>query len=271
MAKAGEESGNLSQSFEIVSNQLEKSYLLQKKVQGAFIYPGIIFCLMIAIGILALVYIVPTLTATFREMKIELPLSTQAIIFLSDFLKNHYLICFILAGAIFAGFITILKTTRGKHAVDFIILHIPMISELVKHTNAARTARTLSSLLSSGVPVVQAVQITEDVIQNSYYKPILRDARKTVERGQPIAAIFSGAEKLYPPFVGEMTAVGEETGELPKLLFEVASFYENEVDQKTKDMSTIIEPFLMIVIGLSVGFFAVSMISPIYSITDAIK
>ncbi len=271
MAKAGEESGNLSESFNIVSNQLEKAYLLQKKVQGAFIYPGIIFTLMIGIGILALVYIVPTLTATFTELKITLPLSTRMIIFVSEFLKNHFLLFFMGLGVSIAGFISLLRTQKGSHAADFVVLHIPMISELVKHTNAARTARTLSSLLSSGVPVVQAVQITEDVIQNSYYKPILRDAAKTVERGEPIATIFSGAEKLYPPFVGEMTAVGEETGELPKLLFEVASYYENEVDQKTKDMSTIIEPFLMIVIGLAVGFFAVSMISPIYSITDAIK
>lgn len=271
MAKAGEESGNLAESFEIVSNQLEKTYMLGKKVKGAFLYPGIIFTLMIGIAVLALVYIVPTLTATFRELKITLPLSTRMIIFTSEFLKNHYLICALALVLFIFGFLALLKTQKGKRAVDFVILHVPMIKDLVKHTNAARTARTLSSLLSSGVPVLQAVKITEDVIQNSYYKPVLQSAAKTVERGESIASIFTGAEKLYPPFVGEMTAVGEETGQLPKLLFEVAAFYENEVDQKTKDMSTIIEPFLMIIIGGAVGFFAISMISPIYSITDAIK
>jgi type IV pilus assembly protein PilC len=136
--------------------------------------------------------------------------------------------------------------------------------------NAARTARTLSSLLSSGVSVVDSLRITADVLQNSYYKTVLSDAESKIQLGSPISTVFIEADKIYPIYVGEMIAVGEETGELGQMLSKVATYFENEVEQKTKDMSTIIEPFLMVIVGLGVGFFAISMISPMYSLADKI-
>lgn len=142
---------------------------------------------------------------------------------------------------------------------------------MVKQTNAARTARTMSSLLMSGVDILAAVDITQDVLQNTYYKAIMAEAKPVVERGEPLSTIFEKYEKLYPTFVTEMVAVGEETGQMAKMLTGVAAYYENEVEQRTKDMSSIIEPFLMLLIGGAVGFFAISMIGPIYSIGDAIK
>ena len=154
--------------------------------------------------------------------------------------------------------------------MDFVLLHIPVISPLVKETNSARTTRTLSSLLSAGVSVVEAINITKDVIQNSYYKEVLEQAKHNIETGSPIAEVFAQAEHLYPVFVGEMIAVGEETGDLGSTLLKVAIFYETEVEQKTKDMSTIVEPVLMLIVGVAVGFFAISMISPIYSVVDKI-
>ena len=217
-----------------------------------------------------LVFIVPTLTATFKELNVALPISTQVIIFISDFLRNHYLISLIIFVVISMGGYIIKKTKFGKRFFDYIALHIPLISPIVKEINSARTARTLASLLSSGVELIESVQITGMVLQNSYYKEVLEEAEKEVQKGIPLSALFIKKENLYPIFVGEMMGVGEETGAFSDILLQVALFYEDEVERKTKDMSTIVEPFLMIVIGLAVGFFAVSMISPTYTVMNNI-
>lgn len=153
---------------------------------------------------------------------------------------------------------------------EFIILHMPLISGLVKEVNSARTARTLASLLSSGVGMVSAVAITRDVIQNSYYKEVLKEIEERIQKGSPMATVLAEYEHLYPILMGEMIAVGEETGKLSDMLLEVAKYYEAEVSDKTKNMSTIIEPFLMVIVGGAVGFFAISMISPIYSLSNSI-
>ena len=132
------------------------------------------------------------------------------------------------------------------------------------------TARTLSSLLGAGVDVVGALTITADVVQNSFYKEIIIEGSKRVEKGNPLSEVFIEREDLYPVLLGEMISVGEETGQISAMLIEVADFYESEIERKTKDLSTIIEPVVMVIIGAGVGFFALSMISPIYSISDSI-
>jgi len=161
-----------------------------------------------------------------------------------------------------------MKTKVGRKIFDFTILHIPMISQLVKETNSARTTRTLASLLKAGVPYLNSIKITKETISNSYYIKIIEEAEKKIEMGLQISTIFEENQKYYPAFVAEMIAVGEETGELSPMLFKVASFYENEVEQKTKNMSTVVEPFLMLIVGVAVGFFAISMISPMYSLME---
>jgi type IV pilus assembly protein PilC len=270
MVMSGEESGKLGDALNIVASQMEKSYLLQKKIKGALMYPSVIIVAMLGIGIFMLVYIVPTLTKTFKEIGTELPASTRFIIWLSDTFQSHMILVLI---SVFSFILLIVITNRtkvGKRIFDFIFIHIPVISELVKESNSARTTRTLSSLLTSGVSMVEALNITKDVLQNSYYKEVIEKARHNIEIGAPMSEVFARAENLYPVFVGEMVAVGEETGDLGGTLLKVAVFYEDEVEQKTKDMSTIIEPFLMLFVGVAVGFFAISMISPIYSVVDKI-
>ncbi|MBP9760548.1 MAG: type II secretion system F family protein, partial [Candidatus Pacebacteria bacterium] len=235
----------------------------------AMLYPSIIISVLLIIGALMLVFIVPTLTSTFTNMGVELPMSTQFIIALSDFLIAHTLIALVLVIAAITGGVLALRTPTGKHVFETVFLRIPIIGVLMKEVNSARTGRTLSSLLSSGVNMLQAIEITCDVVQNTHYRTVLVQAQEHVQQGKPLAEVFTQAEKLYPPLVGELIAVGEETGALPDMLKEVAEYYEREVSMKTKNMSTIIEPFLMLLIGGAVGFFAISMISPIYSITSS--
>lgn len=270
MVGAGEESGSLAQSLTIVSEQMDNMYKLQKKVKGAMIYPAIIIIVMFIIGSLMLVYVVPGLTKTFKEVNADLPMSTKLVIFVSDFAKDNAILAFFGIIALISVFYVWTRTKNGKKSLDFLTLHFPIISGIIKETNSARTCRTLSSLLSAGVPVAQALGITGDVIQNSYYKEVLRKSQESVEKGDTISSIFVKNDRLYPIFVGEMMNVGEETGNMSNMLMEVALFYENEVSQKTKDMSTVIEPFLMVFIGAVVGFFAVSMITPMYSIMNNI-
>ena len=270
MVMAGEESGKLVDSLNVVASQMEKTYLLQKKIRGALMYPSVIIAAMLGIAVFMLMYIVPTLTKTFKEIGTDLPASTKFIIWMSDTFQTHPILILVSILAFFVFLFGARHTTVGKRFFDYIFLHIPVVSELVKESNAARTARTLSSLLTSGVSVVEALNITKDVLQNSYYKEVIEKAKHNIEIGSLMSEVFNGAENLYPVFVGEMIAVGEETGDLGGTLLKVALFYEEEVDQKTKDMSTIIEPFLMLFVGVAVGFFAISMIAPIYSVVDKI-
>lgn len=270
MVRAGEEGGKMADTLQTLSVQMERSSSLKKKIKGAMIYPAIVITILIIIGILMMIFVMPSITGTFKELDVDLPVTTQVLMGVSDFMAAHALLS--IAGIIvfIGGFIAALRTDPGKQVSSWIIPRLPVIGKMAKETNAARTARTLSTLLSSGVDIIRTLEITRDVVQNYYYKKIIDEAAKRVEKGTPLSEVFIERDDLYPVLVGEMILVGEETGNIAKMLGELAVFYETEVEQKTKDLSTIIEPLLMVVIGATVGFFALAMIAPIYSISDSI-
>lgn len=270
MVKAGEKSGKLEESLKLIALQLKKDYAIRRKVRSALVYPAIIIIAMIGIGILMMIYVVPTLVSTFAELNVPLPASTRFIMFVSKSILESGLIVaggFVLFIYLFFRF---KKTERGKYLMDMVIIRLPVIKGINQKFNAARTCRTLSSLISSGVNILEALAVTQGVVQNHFYQEILEDARAKIQKGEPVSKAFLTADTLYPPLVGEMMAVGEETGELSRMLLRLASFYESEVSAATKDLSTIVEPVLMILIGIVVGFFAVSMISPMYNLVGAL-
>lgn len=271
MVRSGEQSGTLAESLRVVALQMEKNFTLERRIRGALMYPGIIFCAMILIAIILLIYVVPTLEKTFSDLHLPLPLSTQFVLFVSDTITNHGIILFLLLIVVGGSYYLWSRQISGKKTIHRAILYIPIIGELVKEVNAARTARALSSLVNSGVDILDALHITNDIVQNVHYKKVLETAAKSVEKGEPLSKTFAENTKLYPLFLGEMMNVGEETGKLGEMLIGVAVYYEDDVDQRTKDMSTIIEPFLMIIIGAVVGFFAIAMISPMYSLANSIS
>jgi len=270
MVRAGEESGDMPTSLKTIAEQMDSAYSLKKRIRSALIYPAIIVVAIIAIGILMLTEVVPTLAQTFDELGAELPMSTKAIIGTSNFLVENTILVLGIMVIVVSGVILGLRTREGRRVRDMVFLHVPIIGGIVREVNSARTARTLNSLLSAGVDMLSAISITGEVVQNSYFRDVLTDARKSVEKGKPLSRPFSLRDDLYPPLVGEMIAVGEETGQLAPMLGQLALFYEDEVARKTKDMSAIIEPFLMVLIGVAVGFFAVAMISPIYGLSDSL-
>ena len=270
MVTAGEESGDLQGALQVIAGQQEKSYAMKKKVKSAMIYPGVIMFAMVVIGIFMMIIVVPTLTKTFTELDIDLPLSTRFIIGLSDFLKNNLLMGIL--GVIVAGvaLLMALRTKRGSRVRDWVVLHAPLLSPLVRKVYSAQVARTLSSLLSAGVPFLRSIEIVKDVAQNSYAKDVIQEAEDAVQEGSQLSEIFMKADHVFMPYFGEMMSVGEETGEVAMMLQETAIYFEAEVDSATKNLSTIIEPVLMLLIGGAVGFFAISMISPMYGIVDQI-
>ncbi len=271
MIKAGEESGNLAETLATLALQMERSNNLTKKIKGAMIYPAIVISVMVIIGILMMIYVLPQITGVFKKMNVDLPATTVFIIAVSDFLVAHTVTALAAIIAFVVSVIYFLRSKPGKVFTSFMVVRLPVIGTMAKETNSARTARTLSSLLNSGVDVIQAIEITEEVVQNVFYKKILQEARVRVEKGTPLSEVFVERTDLYPILVGEMIMVGEETGQISGMLGELATFYETEVERKTKDLSTIIEPLLMVVIGGGVGFFALAMIAPIYSISDGLK
>ncbi len=270
MIKAGEESGELANTLQTLSMQMERSSNLKKKIKGAMIYPAIVISVMVIIGVLMMMFVVPTITGIFKDLGTDLPAMTQVLISISDFFAAHPIV--VLGGLIVfvGGLRYFLKSKIGRRGMSWLVIRLPIIGTMAKETNAARTARTLSSLLNSGVDVVHALEITQDVVQNHYFKQVIKTAGERVEKGTPLSQTFVERADLYPILVGEMILVGEETGNIAAMLGELAIFYETEVERKTKDLSTIIEPLLMVVIGAGVGFFVLALIAPIYSISDAL-
>ena len=271
MTRAGEESGNLANALSDIGMNLEKSHSLNKKIHGALIYPGVILSAMVVIGVLMFAFVVPTLANTFKELGVTLPLSTRIIIAFGNFFSDNLILTFVFLIMGVLGLVSLARAKFTTRYVDFLIVRLPLIGTLVKELNTARTTRTMSSLLLSGVSITRAVEITQDVVQNMYYKKVLNQAKLFIERGAPFSEAFRANPDLFPVMMSEMIQVGEETGKLSDMLLQVALFYEEEIENKTKNLSIIIEPILMVLIGAGVGFFAISMISPLYSILGNIN
>jgi len=270
MTKAGEESGTLADSLAVVARQMEKANNLQKKVKGAMIYPSIILSAILIIGVLMMIFVVPTLSNTFKELGVELPAATRAIINTSDFLAGNVVLTIFLLIGFFGGSYFFLKSKIGGKVMLFLSLKVPVIGELVRETMSARAARSMSSLLSSGVEMLSALSIAGEVVGDNSFGKVIKEAEERVRKGEALSVSFVEHDKLYPVFMGDMISVGEETGKVADMLGQVATYYEVDVEERTKDLSTIIEPILMLVIGSAVGVFAMAMITPIYSLSDKI-
>jgi type IV pilus assembly protein PilC len=271
MVRAGEESGSLTEALTVVGGQMERAVALTKKVKGAMMYPAVILLAMVIIGILMLTFVVPTLSRTFTQLGVEIPTVTKIILATSDFLAANFILTSAGLVAVVAAIFFGLRTKIGVKFSDHAVTYIPIVGPIIREVITARTARTMSSLLKAGVDVVLALSITREVVGNARYAPVLQAAEGGVTQGKPLSEMLSKNAKLYPPLFLEMIAVGEETGKLAELLSHTAEYFEAEVEQKTKDLSTVIEPLLMLFIGAGVGFFAIAMLAPIYSISDSIK
>jgi len=270
MIKVGETGGNLNETLKILSEQMRKDHELISRVRGAMMYPAVIVIAMVGIGILMMVMVVPKLTSIFSEINMDLPLSTQMIIVSSNFLRNNIILATVILIVLVILIKFSLKIKTVKQGLSKTYLLLPVFGSLIQKINSARFARTFSSLIESGLGIVESLQIVAGTLGNIRFKESLFDAAQQVQKGKPLSQILIKYEKLYPPMVIQMIAVGEETGNLADILKNMADFYEEEIDNITKNLSSIIEPIIMVVIGAAVGFFAISMIQPMYSMMEGI-
>ncbi len=270
MVKVGEEAGTLDKVLGILAKQMEKNYNLRSKIKSALIYPSIIVVAMIGVGVLMLITVVPKLADAFADLNIELPMTTKFVIFIGNFLaERYYVVILIFAALAFLGMV-FFKTKKGGRMLGRILLKLPIIAPLVKKTNCSYATRTLSSLIASGVPLVRTLRIASGSVTNFYYKKALKEMAGKVQKGEKLSSAMSEYENLFPVVIIQMLKVGEETGETSSILEKIADFFEQEVADSAKNLSAIIEPVLMLLIGGAVGFFAVSMIQPMYSMLEAL-
>jgi len=270
MLKVGEEAGTLEEVLKVLAQQMEREYELKSKIKRAMIYPAVIICAMMGIGIMMLIMVVPQLAETFEELEIELPLTTRVVIGLATFLVERWYLFIVIVVFLIFLFLQALKTEKGKKVIDTVTLKIPIVSSIVKKTNSAYTARTLSSLIAAGVPIIRALEITAGTLGNIHYKTAITESVKKVKKGEKLSDALKPYREIYSPMVEQMVAVGEETGETSAILAKLAEFFEEEVGRATQNLASVIEPVLMIIIGAVIGFFAVSMIQPMYSMLGAI-
>ncbi|MFH1820489.1 MAG: type II secretion system F family protein [Candidatus Nealsonbacteria bacterium] len=271
MIRAGEESGTLEENLGVLSRQMERDYEMKSKIMGALLYPAVILTVMFGIGIMMLIVVVPRLADTFEDMNAELPLTTKIIVGLGTFLaEKWYFVILILIVSIFI-FWYLLKLKSVKRLFDAAFLKMPIISPIVKQSNAAYTVRTLSSLISAGVSLIRSLEIISGTMSNSYFKQAIVQSIEKVKKGEKLSSALQPYKKIYPISVIQMIEVGEETGETSKVLQRLGLFFEEEVERATKNLISVIEPILMLLIGGVVGFFAVSMIQPMYSVLSEIK
>jgi len=268
MVRVGEVGGNLEEVLVLLANQLEKEHTLLSRVRGAMYYPAVIVLVMIAVGIAMMMYVVPKLTTVFSDIQTTLPFSTRMIIAASDFMSTHQWL--VLFGIIFvvAALVVFFKSRIGKKVFNFVFFRTPVIRNVVIKVNNARFVRIYSSLTKSGVSVVESLKIISRTLTNDSYKKALWQISEEVEKGKPIHEGLAKYPRIFPVLTVQMMEVGEETGKTVDVLLNLARFYESEINQMTKNLSSIIEPVLMVIVGSAVGFFAVSMILPLYSVME---
>jgi len=270
MIQVGETGGNLEEIMKILAVQLEKDHQLISRVRGALVYPAVIVLTMVGIGIFMMVSVVPKLTAIFTELNIDLPLTTQVVIGFSNFLKNYFILGFLFLIVFVIAVRFLMRVKEIKRELHKVYLRLPIFGKIIQKINSARFARTFSSLFQAGVPIVKGLTIVSETLTNYSFKESLLECSVKVQKGEELSKSLSVYSAVYPIMVIQMVKLGEETGNLSDVLKNLADFYEDDIDNTTKNLSSVIEPVLMLAIGLAIGFFAVSMIQPMYSIMGGI-
>lgn len=270
MIEAGELSGKLEQVLLELFLQMKKEHKLISKVKGALTYPAVIIIAMLGIGTFMMIMVVPKITEMFDDMEAELPLPTKIVIKVSDILIHNGILALIVL--VISGFIfkKIIQTEKGKYYFHGLLLNLPIFGSIVKKMNLARFSRNISSLLKTDIMIIKTFEITASVLGNVHYKNALLEMAQKIKKGGKLNEVINSKPKLFPPVVSQMIAIGEETGELDNILVELAEFYEEEVDQVMENLPAIIEPVLILFLGLGVGGVAVAIIMPMYAITSSI-
>lgn len=272
LIEVGEESGTLEENLEFLAKQLAKDYNLRKKIQGAMLYPALVFLATFIMGGFISLFILPKLVDFFEAFEVELPLATKILLFFANIMKNYGIVLFISAFVLLLlGYFT-LQLSKVKSVWHRMILKLPLFGNLIVYEQLARFSRNLGVMLKSGVPVTRSLETTAHTLSNLKFKKDLLEIEKILAKGKNIGDTLEQKKfSEFPPLVAKMISVGEKTGKLDETLLYLGDFYEDEIDNISKNLTTILEPILLITIGLVVGFVALAIISPIYELTGSIR
>jgi type IV pilus assembly protein PilC len=270
MMEIGETSGSIAENTNLIKDQVQKSYELRKKVKSAMMYPVIIMSIMLVVSIGLIIFVFPQLNTMFKGSGMTLPLPTQIMIDVSNILTGYGVEVLIVVIILIIAARALLKLPQAKYIWNVISIKIPIIGDIIKKINIINFARTLGNLLKSGIPINQSITIVRDTVSNEAYKKIIDELERNVEKGDQISPTLSKYPKLFPNLATRMIAVGDKTGNTSEMLLSVSEFYQNQVDDTLANLSVIIEPLMLFVMGGGVLLIALSVIMPIYQMTGSI-
>ncbi len=266
MLRAGEISGNLDQTLDSLSLYLRKEYSLRQRVKSALIYPIVLLLASIGVVVLLLVGVLPRLSGSFVQNDVNLPLLTKIFLAASNVLTYSLTLDMLIVAALIAGGITLHRTPGGRKFVATIFAHMPVAKDVVQKVALVRFTRTFGNLINGGISALEALDISADSVGNAVYAAALRDAAEEIKNGSPLSRALGRHPELFPNILRSLVSVGERTGSLGNILIALADFYDEEVENKLKDLTAIIEPALLLVMGLVVGAIALSILMPIYQL-----
>lgn len=265
--KAGETSGKLDEVLNYLADEMEKDYDMLKKFKGAMIYPAFILAGLLGVGVVFIFFVLPELTTMLQETGAVLPLPTRIVIGITEFGQKYYLLLIALLIAFIIAFRAFLKTKLGKKTFDYFLLKVPSIGKLFQLIYLVRFCRSLSTLLRGGVSMNKSLVIVGDIIKNTAYKDIIEETIDNVSEGGSIISALE--DSVYvPKMIPEMMSVGEKTGKLDDILEEVAKFYDKDVRNQLNNISAIIEPVIMVIMGVGVGIMVAAIILPMYNMAS---
>jgi type II secretory pathway component PulF len=268
LVKAGEQAGNLDVILNQMANNLERDREFKSRVRGAMIYPVMIMLMMVVVIGIMMFFVVPKLTGLYTQSDIELPLPTKILIGSSSFFIGYWWAMLVAIIAFVIGFRKWVATPEGRYNFDALLLKTPIIGRVISGAAMTNFTRTLGLLTTAGVPILDSITIVADVIGNSVYKKALLETRLGVERGLTMSAQLQMVG-VFPNIIPQMYRVGEETGKIDKVSFKMADYFESEADHLVKNMTVIIEPVILVVLGVGVAFLVLSIILPIYKLTTS--
>jgi len=270
MIRAGEATGNLDETLERLGDQYEKSYNTRQKIKSALSYQIVVGIVALGVIIFLLTSVVPTFVTMFADFGGELPLITQFVLNSSDFMVEWWYIILFFALGIAFGLSILKKHPKTKYNFDYAVLKIPLFGKLIQKAVLARLTRTLSSLFSSSVPILQALSIAESVIENEVMAKVIRESRESLERGNSLTEPMKN-HWAFPPLISQMIQIGEQTGSLDAMLGKVADFYEKEVDNATEQLKSLIEPLMIVLLAAIVGTIVTSIMVPMFEIFNDVQ
>ncbi len=265
--KSGEQSGKLDDALNYIADEMEKDYEMNSKIKGAMIYPIFIIIMMLAIGFLMMIFVVPRLTSIIVETGTELPVATQILISVSSFLINYWwIILILLVGGVFGGK-AYLATAAGRKEFDYLILKLPIFGPLLQMIYLVRFTRSMNTLIIGGVNISTSLEVAGEVMSNTYYRDIVNQTIAEVQGGNSIVTVFVRTKEI-PTMVSQMMLVGEKTGKLDVVLEKVTSFYNREITTTLANLMSLIEPSLMVIMGLGVGVMVAAILLPMYNVVS---